>query len=458
MKILKIEISNVGPIAHEVIELNKPLLIFYGEIQQGKSTILNAVRWCFGGSFPTDIIRHGEKEAFVELTFDGGSIRREWYVSKDGTTKARDVEFIRAGKAVKSPVAEIKRFLNPFLLDQDFFRRKNEQERKLYFTELFAVDTRELDTELHNVERDASSLRSKISGYGEIDLKVVERVDVAEVKAKRQQLVDAHNAKIEGWKSELSAIQLAHDEEVLKVDTENQARSEHTLGVRRKQTELQTTDEKIAEMERQLKSLREERASIDNWLKSNPSRELLSRPKAPDVTALENNIRSTPDTADLDARISEAAATNVRAEQYEANKTRAEAKRADQDKLSALEARGRQIKKDKQTRLASISQSCGIAGLTFDDAGDFSFEGVSAGMMSDSQIMRLSELLSAKYPEGFGLGLIDRGESLGKSVFTLIERAKDEEKTILVTVVGDKPSTVPDEVGVFVVEKGAIKP
>ena len=39
-------------------------------------------------------------------------------------------------------------------------------------------------------------------------------------------------------------------------------------------------------------------------------------------------------------------------------------------------------------------------------------------MLSTSQIMRLSGELSSLYPQGFGLELIDRAESLGKSIFT----------------------------------------
>lgn len=71
-------------------------------------------------------------------------------------------------------------------------------------------------------------------------------------------------------------------------------------------------------------------------------------------------------------------------------------------------------------------------------------------------IMRLSSELSALYPEGFGLDLIDRGESLGKSIFEFVERAKREEKTIMATIVGEKPASVPENVGVFVVQDGKV--
>ena len=111
MKVKKLTIKNIGIIEDIEIPANQPLILFYGEICQGKTTILNAVRWACGGQFPADIIRHGATEAYVALETDSGSIRREWYVGKDGETKAREVTFIRDGKVVKRPVDEIKRFL-----------------------------------------------------------------------------------------------------------------------------------------------------------------------------------------------------------------------------------------------------------------------------------------------------------------------------------------------------------
>ena len=72
MKIKKLIITNVGKLAGEQeISVNKPLILFYGEIRQGKSTILNAVRWACGGKFPDDIISHGQVEASVTIEFEG---------------------------------------------------------------------------------------------------------------------------------------------------------------------------------------------------------------------------------------------------------------------------------------------------------------------------------------------------------------------------------------------------
>ena len=94
--------------------------------------------------------------------------------------------------------------------------------------------------------------------------------------------------------------------------------------------------------------------------------------------------------------------------------------------------------------------------MRFLPKGDFEYRGTRAGMLSTSQLMELSAEISDLYPAGFGLDLIDRAESLGKAVFEFVERAKAEHKTILATVVGERPATIPADVGVFIIEGGKI--
>src|ERR1019366_7726168 len=132
MKAIRLTVKNIGIIVDATIEINKPLILFFGEIGQGKTTILNAVKWVFGGTFPTDIIRRGETEALIRMDLDCGSILRSFYVSRDGSTKARALVFEKGGTAVRDPVEEIKKFLNPFLLDQNHLIGIKELDRKKY--------------------------------------------------------------------------------------------------------------------------------------------------------------------------------------------------------------------------------------------------------------------------------------------------------------------------------------
>lgn len=425
MKINKLVINNIGLIKNEEIAIEKPLILFFGQVRQGKSTILNSVRWVCGGEFPSDIIRHGEKEASIELHFDGGMIGRSFYRAKDETTKARPVTFVKNGKPVPSPVSEIKRLLNPFLLDQDFLRNKTELERKQYFADLFAVDTTELDTEFFNSQRDAQALRSKISGYGEIDLTKYEPVDVT------------------GKKTKLAAIRAEHQAVIEKVNADNLVFADHNSLFTRGEETLVSLDEEILKLKAQMEEKQSKREATRKWLSDHPRKDLLVLPPVPDTTELESQIES-------------ASGINAKAETYAANLNRHEQKKADEQKLTAMEARQREIKKEKQAKLKSISSECGIEGLEFDEAGNFIYEGTTAGMISDSQLMKLSAALSDLYPDGFGLNLLDRAESLGKSIFEFVDRAKAENKTILATIVGERPANVPPEVGVFVVTDGKV--
>lgn len=430
MKITSLKVKNIGPVADATIEVNKPLLIFYGEIRQGKTTLLNAVRWVCGGAFPSDIIKHGEKEASIELGFDGGCITRSWYRTKSAEgkpseVKARSVQFVRAGKPVDSPVAELKRLLNPFLLDQDFLRNKTETERKQYFVETFAVDTSALDTEAFNVSKAASDLRAKLSGYGEIDLTPVEEFDARPLR------------------ETLAKTRSDHQAQVNDLNRQNDAIREHNRLWQQKTDQIKARDEEITRLRAALNKAEEELEQLHSWREKNPEKKLLVLPNA-------------PDTSELESKLQNAAAQNVKAEQYKKNLERDRQRQADETQLKSLEERGRQIKREKIAALSKVGETCGVPGLTFDEDGTFCFEGTQAGMLSTSQIMRLSSALSALYPEGLGIELLDRGESLGRSIFDYVKHAEAKKVSVLATVVGQRPSEVPENVGVFVVRDGVV--
>ena len=432
MKVQQLVIKNIGIIKDETIKLDKPLILFYGQIKAGKTTILNAVKWLFGGSFPSDIIRHGEIEASVTLEFDNGSITRGWYVAKGESTKARPIVFILNGKLVKNPVDEIKKFLNPYLLDNEYLKKMSESERKAYFAQLFSVDTAELDIQYDDAERKAKELRATLKGYGEIDITPVEIVDVEPLRTKL-------NAAKTAYRSELEKLDNQND----KIRSANRERDESLVRVGEIDTEIADLNKRIEAARLLIEENEQHKKRLAAWLQNHPSQDILARPLP-------------PDTSDIETQIADASANAVHFDQYQANLKRAEARDADQAKLSGLEKSLREIKKTKITKLKDISATCGIKGLSFDENGNFVYDGTQAGMLSTSQLMQLSEELAALYPKGFGLELIDRAESLGKSIFGFIAYAEKEEKTILAAIVSDRPAEVPENVGVFVVEDGSI--
>lgn len=430
MKINSLVIKNIGIIGDATITVDKPLLVFYGEVRQGKSTILEAVKWVLGGSFPDDIIKHGQKEASIELNFDGGMVARSWYRTKateekPSEIKARPVQFIRAGKPVANPATELKRLVNPFVLDQDFLRDKSEVERKTYFAELFAVDTLTLDTELFNVARKAQDLRAKLTGYGDIDLTEVKPVDVAGIRA------------------ELASVRTAHTAAVIEAQTANGKADRAERETAKLNQQNAECLQEIARLNAKIREAQENITAGEQLLKMVDKAERVPMPSPLDTSALETKLQN-------------AAAQNVRAETYKKNLERDSQRKADEAALKAAEDRGRAIKKEKIAALAKVATDSGVPGLEFAEDGSFAYEGTAAGMLSTSQIMRLSSAISALYPAELGIHLVDRGESLGRSIFDYVKHAEEKKVSVLATVVGQKPAEVPANVGVFVVSDGIV--
>lgn len=413
MQIKSLEIINIGMIEKEVIKFDKALNLFYGDVRQGKTTILNAIKWCFGGSFPDDIIKHGEKKASIGLYFDKGEIVRKFRKDKYGVTKAEKIEFINSdGEEVGKPVDEIKKFLNPFLLNQDHLKDMNEPDRKRFFVELFGIDTETVDKELTALESDASTLRAQVKAYGDISEVKVESVNI-EILTEEKELI----------------VKEYEDNYILIEQLNDKARKRNDTRVRGAAL---------------IKDLKEQIETNEKWLNENPDLPVEKMP-------------SLPDTAEIDNKIGEGREQNVKYEQYLTDKSQASLKAQDQDELTEKESKIRDLRQDRASLLSSVNDKCDIKGLRFDDNGNPEYEKTTAGMLSTSQVMRLSSELTKLYPEGFSLELIDRGESIGQEIFLFVDRAEAEKKTILATIVGEKPADVPENIGVFVVEDGKIK-
>jgi DNA repair exonuclease SbcCD ATPase subunit len=447
MNVTKLTVNNIGCVGKVEIVFDFALNLFYGEVMSGKTTLLNAVRWSFGGAFPDDIIQHGKREAFVQLEGTEENkpwvIRREWYVGKDGTTKARSISFTRNGVPSRKPVDEIARFLNPFLLNQDHLRDMTELQRGRYLAELFGVDTAEEDRAINAASVEAAELRAKVKGYGEIDLTPVSPVDVDALRLARAAIVNTAISKAADAKDARRKVLTEFNEAAEKIETHNigvrianGARDKAAASVDALTDTIAGIESRIVALQEELKDANTSKNTRIKWLSEHPAQDELPRPSAPDTSEYQAIIEAKPDTFDVDCQIAEAGATNVKAKQYQANKARAEAKAADERRVLELEAEQRRLKDAKVAKLAGIGAASKVPGLVFKESGGFEYEGTDAGMLSDSQIMRLSQGLSALYPAGFGLSLIDRGESLGKSVMQLQGEAEARESTILVTIVG----------------------
>lgn len=405
MKIKSLEIKNIGIIVHEVIEFNKPLNLFYGEILAGKTTILNAVKLLFGGSFSNDLIRHGEKEAEIILKFDNGSIKRTFYIAKDGEIKDRAIEFIDDGEIVKKPTDAIKKLLNPFLLDQNFLINKSINDMRKYFIDLLDIDTLEIDTDIKILVDKAQDFRIKIKAAGDLD-------NLEEVEEPGSE--DDLNKDITTLSSEFDDRQ-NYDKKIIVIET----------------------------LEEELKKAKDELTE-------------LTMPRKFDIIVGE--------LKETNSKISDLKADKILYDLYLKNKEKVDEKVENEAALKKNTTQQKAKAKEKIKLLTEISKNCKIKDLEFDKNGNIIYQKTAIDMLSTSQLMNLSSECSGLYPEGLGLELIDHAESLGfassgssrEAVSIYVKRAKKENKTILATIVGENPSNLPEDVGVFIVIDGKL--
>ena len=492
MKVVKLEIKNLGMIENMDIPVDKPLLLFYGQCCAGKTTILNAVKWCFGGAYPDDIIRHGEEEAYVVLHTSEGSIRRSWYRGKNGETKAREITVVANGASVKRPVEYLKAFLNPFILDQDHFKRMNDVDRRKYLIELFGVDTAAEDLELAKSEQTARDLRAVVKAYGTPVTQPVEKPDVESAQkalefakthhAQRQNEIREEVKKLEASEQarqrtldlKIDALRQAYEKRLAEVRARNEARKALVENRNEIAANLDKEREAIRKLEEELA---QHKAALVSWETALSAAAVPNdselEPTPPDYSALrkqrdDNSVFLSQREALLislaapanlgvqEAMVEQARQQQVKYDQYQQQLAKLAELKKYKDTLASQEERIKELRQAKVAKLDSFNDSK-VPGLKFTEDGSFVYGDTAASMLSTSQIMELSARLESLYPEGLGLTLIDRGESLGTSIFKFIDEAKAGNKAILATIVGEKPATVPDEASVFVVKDGRIE-
>jgi len=456
MKIKELRIKNLRKISDATLKFDKPLICLYGEVQQGKSTFLDAIKILFSAGFPTDLIQHGKTEALIQLILENGEISRSFYIDKEGQIKGRQLVAIVQNK--KLSASDLKKLFNPFQLNQDFLKEMTSLERKKFFVELFNVDTKEIDSKIIDLKDQAEKLRILIGSYGEIDLTEVEEPDIAELQSKEKEIRANYNEIV---------LQIRAENKILKDNwkAENQKAKEEIQKFNKEQNTKKTA---IEYLKRNLDDIFviEQRLTEYGFINSETSKALfdyienLEQPKdlqifveIPEPEYRYETDFNTSELTEIQEQISNAKADQIKYENYCNAVKKQQEKDGKISMLQQLEQNLRDLRKQKIAKLQEYGKE--IEGLIFNESGDLTFEGIANDNLSTSQIVRLGSALSKLYPDSLlDVELIDRGESLGKRIFDFIEKAEKEQKTILATIVGQRPASVPENVGVFVVENG----
>lgn len=429
MKAKKLTVKNLRLISDAELEFNKPLILLYGDIMQGKTTFLDAIKILFTAGFPDDLIQHGKKGAYIQLELENGSISRSFYINKKGVINARPLKAIVDNRELSA--RELQQLFNPFQLNQDFLKEMSPSIRKKFFVELFDIDTSEIDEILKKEEKRASDLRIEIKAFGEIDCTSVEKPDISSLEKEKA----LENTKlVKEFNETQNKTTIFNNVQSNRKNAIEIANKLHADIVNLVAPSIFTDcfDSELA-------------TQIRNELPKPERIKILNEEQMPDKTHYNEIIE----------RISDSKADMLRWENYQQALARQKQKDA---KRSALKECEELIRSQRQQKILKLSEyGKEISGLVFNETGELVFEGTMNDNLSTSQVIRLGSLLSKLYPDSLlDLELLDRGESLGTSIMTFVDKAKLEDKTILATIVGEKPAAVPEDVGVFVVENGKL--
>lgn len=456
MKVKKLNIKNFKSISNAEIEFNKPLICLYGDVEQGKTSFLNAIKLLFQKGFPNDLIQHGTSEASIELQLENGLISRSFYLNKDNEIIARPLKAILNNKEMK--ITELQNLFNPFQLNQDYLKEMTSLERKKFFVELFNVDTKDIDNKIIELKTQAEKLRILIGTFGEINITPVTQPNLSELQSKEKEIRASYNQ---------IALNIRAENKVLKDNwkAENEVLRSEIEKFNNLQTEKQLTLDLFAQKEYKVMELISFAPEFKPFIDLNGIKNIIGNLAKPEEIKtftetpepeykLETDFNQS-ELADIQEKISDAKANQIIYENYLKAVEKNNEKTAKQNELQNVENSLRDLRKQKIAKLQEYGKE--ISGLTFNEIGDFIFEGTNGENLSTSQIVRLGIETSKLFPKTLiDLELIDRGESLNlsKNINFWIQKAEKENKNILMTVVGERPANLIDNVGVFVVEKG----
>jgi DNA repair ATPase RecN len=370
MKVKKLEIKNLRKISDVNLEFDKPLICLYGEVQQGKTTFLDAIKILFSSGFPSDLIQHGKEEAEIKLTLENGVISRSFYMNKENEIKGRPLNAIVENQKISAK--DLQRLFNPFQLNQDFLKEMSPTERKKYFVDLFNVDTTEIDKLISKKESKAKDLRIEIKSFGAIEIEKVEKPDLAGLQQKEIVEKAKLNTKVlenREFNMELKKKwQLENQNHLQEIQQFNQKQRELRQFIENKKTALSELEATAKKYDVWSYILNDELAEyIDSGIKKPQKEKPLTNLPEPEYID-EKEGCDTTELEKIQAEISDAKANQIKYENYLKELAKAKEKMEKEAELKDTEAEIRELRKQKISKLAEYGKE--IEGLQFNENGE----------------------------------------------------------------------------------------
>lgn len=166
MKILKLEAENVKRLKAITVrpDPDDPVVIVRGNNAQGKSSLLDAIRYAFEGkgSHPPRVVREGTTDAHVEIETEDLIVIRRWtgHEHEDGPSTEVEVRAKNGGK-LKSPQAVLDHLYGNLAFDPLGLMRLKPPDQAAEWKKVVGVDTDSIDLEHDKVFAERTETNGK---------------------------------------------------------------------------------------------------------------------------------------------------------------------------------------------------------------------------------------------------------------------------------------------------------
>lgn len=221
VRIISLEFEHLKRVDEVHLEIGDALTVIGGDNAQGKSSILDGIKWCLGGDRfkPSKPVKDGEEPGTQKVTLSNGWIVERY--GKNGSLRVTTKDGRMGGQTL------LKEFIGQFALDLQSFMDMTDKEKAKELLKLIGVDLTELD-ELERTKyqerTEAGASAKRLKAYADGLTKhadaPAEEVSVGDLTAKVQaglthnqngqrakQLADDMLVAINGMESEVKELE-----------------------------------------------------------------------------------------------------------------------------------------------------------------------------------------------------------------------------------------------------------
>ena len=139
IKITSLEFENLKRVEEVHLEVGDALTVIGGNNGQGKSSILDGIKWCLGGDRfkPSKPVKDGAEKADAKVILSNGWIVERY--GKNGSLRVTTKDGRMGGQQL------LKEFIGQFALDLQSFMDMTDKEKAKELLKLIGVDLTELD-------------------------------------------------------------------------------------------------------------------------------------------------------------------------------------------------------------------------------------------------------------------------------------------------------------------------